>query len=166
MTHWRRRIQPQGGYYGALICTQGHVLSSLVDEMDERLTTKRCTGCGSNIINECPACKTPIRGQLYGSWVVYYEIPKFCHECSEPYPWFADRLSTARELLYLRDSGLTQEDRDRLWPLLQYVMSSPKVDVVVEAKKSLIFDALRGAATACKEPLFELLAKVIAEKTK
>jgi hypothetical protein len=75
-----------------------------------------------------------------------------------------DRLQTAKELLY-HDDKLSFEDREKLWGLLQYVMSDPKSDMV-PAKKKLICITLENAATATQEFVTNLMAKYLAEMSK
>jgi hypothetical protein len=75
-----------------------------------------------------------------------------------------DRLQTARELLY-HDDKLTEEDRERLWDLLQYVMSSPKADLV-PAKRKLIDINLGKAGQVTREIITDLISKTIAEVLK
>ncbi len=71
-------------YYTAQICENGHVISSVGDSSD-----LFCEECGSKIINSCPSCNSPIRGQLNDdSFIVCtYNAPKHCPKCGEAYPW-------------------------------------------------------------------------------
>jgi hypothetical protein len=75
-----------------------------------------------------------------------------------------NRLQTAKELLY-DDDKLSQEDREKLWDLLRYVMSDPKSDLV-PAKKKLIGIKLGKATATIREALLDLLAKYFAEMSK
>lgn len=75
-----------------------------------------------------------------------------------------DRLETARELLR-HDDKLTLDDREKLWGLLQYVISDPKSDLV-PAKKKLIESDLGKAAIATRDFMTDLLAKYFAEMSK
>jgi hypothetical protein len=76
----------------------------------------------------------------------------------------AERLDTARELLW-NDDHLSLEDREKLWGLLQYVMSDPKSDLV-PAKQKLIDIKLGGAVAATREFIENIIAKSIAETLK
>jgi hypothetical protein len=76
----------------------------------------------------------------------------------------AERLDTARELLW-NDDHLSLEDRDKLWGLLQYVLSDPKSDLV-PAKRKLIDIKLGGAVAATREFIENIIAKSIAETLK
>jgi hypothetical protein len=75
-----------------------------------------------------------------------------------------DRLQTAKELLY-HDDKLLLEDREKLWNLLQYVMSDPKSDLV-PAKKKLIKINLARATAATQEFVENIIAKYGAEMSK
>jgi len=75
-----------------------------------------------------------------------------------------DRLQTAKELLD-HDDKLSLEEREKLWGLLQYVMSDPKSDLV-PAKKKLIEISLAKAAAATQDFVTTLLAKYAAEMSK
>jgi len=75
-----------------------------------------------------------------------------------------DRLQTARELLY-HDDKLLLEEREKLWDLLQYVLSDPKSDLV-PAKKKLIDINLGKATAATREFVENIIAKYAAEMSK
>ncbi len=150
-----------GTYYPAHICLRGHVKSS--DGKVDVEPGEHCQQCGDPIIDACPRCKAPIRGQ--DSYLTHaYERPSFCYKCGRPYPWMEDRLQTAKELLD-HDDKLSLEEREKLWGLLQYVMSDPKSDLV-PAKKKLIEISLAKAAAATQDFVTTLLAKYAAEMSK
>ena len=75
-----------------------------------------------------------------------------------------DRLSTAKELLD-HDDKLTIEEREKLWGLLQYVMSDPKSDMV-PAKKKLFEIGISKALPTTREFFLDLMAKFGAEMLK
>jgi len=91
-------------------------------------------------------------------------IPKFCYKCGKPYPWMADHLQTAKELLD-HDDKLTLEDREKLWGQLQYVMSNPKADLA-PAKRKLFEIGIAKAVPATREFFLDLMAKLGAELMK
>lgn len=76
----------------------------------------------------------------------------------------ADRLSTAKEL-FDHDDKLSLEDREKLWGLLQYVMSDPKSDMV-PAKRKLFEIGVSKALPATRELFLDFIAKYLAEMTK
>jgi len=156
---WNYGVNPDARYYAAQICLRGHVHSS--DGTDFK-RGEHCSHCGDLCIDACQRCKAPIRGQeIYSP---KYERPSFCYKCGHPYSWMEDRLETANELLY-HDDKLTLEDREKLWGLLQYVMSDPKSDLV-PAKRKLFEIGITKALPATREFFLDLMAKIVAERLK
>lgn len=149
---------PDGIHCSAQICRNGHI--QYCDGMPFDPKT-HCTRCGASCIHECPSCKEPIRGAQQFQDTTHYSLPRFCHGCGHPYPWMADRLDTARDLLW-HDDHLTLEDRETLWKDLQYVMSDPKADLV-PAKRKLIEIRLAKAGEFVRVSIIELIAKTVAE---
>jgi hypothetical protein len=93
-----------------------------------------------------------------------YNLPYFCHKCGRPYPWMEDRLETAKELLN-HDDKLSPDEREKLWGLLQYVMTDPKSDLA-PAKKKLFEIGIVKALPATREFFLDLVAKLGAEVLK
>ncbi len=153
-------MHPDGVHRAAQICLKGHVLHCDGMPFDSKA---HCTKCGAACIDECPHCREPIRGVQKFRGVDYLR-PQFCHGCGHPYPWMADRLQTARELLY-HDDKLTMEDRTRLFEDLQYVMSDPKAGLA-PAKTKLIEIRLGKATAYVREIILDLVAKTAAEVMK
>ena len=72
-----------------------------------------------------------------------------------------DRLQTAKELLD-HDDKLSLDERQKLWGLLQYVMSDPKSDMA-PAKKKLFEIGIAKALPATREFFLDFMAKLGAE---
>ncbi len=158
---WRSGTNPDGRYVAAQICLRGHVLNVNGTDFERG---EHCPKCGEASIDTCQHCKVAIRGgEIYAS-PQDYKLPNFCHKCGRPYPWMADRLSTAKELLD-HDDKLSLEDREKVWGLLQYVMSDPKSDMV-PAKRKLFEIGLGKALPATREFFLDFIAKYLAEMTK
>lgn len=149
---------PDGIHCSAQICRSGHIQHCDGMPFDSKA---HCTKCGASCIHECPACNEPIHGAAAFRDTSYYSLPQFCHGCGKPYPWMADRLDTARDLLW-HDDHLTLEDRENLWNDLKYVMSDPKADLV-PAKRKLIEIKLAKAGEVVRVSIIELIAKTVAE---
>jgi hypothetical protein len=149
---------PDGIHCNAQICRNGHIQHC--DGMPFH-PNAHCTRCGASSIHECPDCREPIRGSQQYSDSRNFVLPQFCHGCGRPYPWMADRLDTARDLLW-HDDHLSLEDRENLWNDLKYVMSDPKADLV-PAKRKLIEIKLGKAAEVVRTTIVELIAKTMAE---
>lgn len=154
---------PDGLHYDASICLRGHVKSYAGTPFTPG---EHCSKCGDACIDECqnPDCHEPIRGILVDTSFVGYKPPNYCHACGRAYPWMQDRLATAKDLLD-HDTKLTLGDREKLWSLLQYVMSDPKSDLA-PGKRKLIDIDLEGAKDVTKDFITTLLAKTFAEVAK
>src|SRR5262249_45662476 len=146
------RKEVDGLYCDAQICTNGHVQQSDGTPFDRKAY---CAKCGAGCIDACEHCKTSIRGRPMHS-ASDYSRPAFCHGCGRPYPWMADRLQTARELLR-HDEKLTSADRIELFDLLQYVMSDPMAPLT-PAKRKLIDIRLSNATQQVREFVLDLVA--------
>jgi hypothetical protein len=157
---WRPGVNDDGRFHAAQICLKGHVQSASGRDFKRG---EHCPHCGNVCIDSCRHCKAAIRGNGTQE-TLHYKRPSFCHSCGRPYPWMEDRQQTARELLY-HDDKLLLEDREKLWDLLQDVMSDPKSDLA-PAKKHLIGIYLDRAASATREVMTDLLAKYLAELSK
>lgn len=153
-------MHPDRIHCSAQICLRGHVLHCDGTPFD---SSEHCTICGSKCIDECAHCKEPIRGAERSS-SANYSRPQYCHVCGSPYPWMAERLQTARELLR-HDEQLTQADRDELFEILQEVMSDPK-SPLVPAKRKLIEIKLGKTAQFARELILDLIAKTAVESLK
>ena len=65
----------------------------------------------------------------------------------------------------MHDDKLALEEREKLWGLLQYVMSDPRSDMA-PAKKKLFEIGISKALPATRELLLDLMAKLGAEMLK
>jgi hypothetical protein len=154
-------MHPDGLHCDAQICLKGHVQHSNGAPFDSKT---HCTKCGAACIDECPNCREPIRGGEKYRPVDTYEHPQYCHGCGRAYPWMADRLQTARELLR-NDEKFTMEDRNELFEILQDVMSDPK-SPLTPAKNKLMEIKLEKGSKWIRELLLDLAAKTAAEAMK
>lgn len=153
-------------YDTAQVCLKGHEINQYAQTQPEH-NQKYCSKCGAETITACPECKHAIRGYFHVEGVLSlssYRAPSFCYNCGKPYPWMQERLQTAKDLLY-HDDKLSLADREKLWDLLQYVMSDPKADLA-PAKKKLFEIGIAKALPATREFLLDLLAKFMVEAAK
>jgi hypothetical protein len=157
---WRSGVNPDGRYCAGQICMMGHVQSA---NGVAYKAGEHCQQCGEGCIDTCQGCKAPIRGNPVHA-TGNYEAPTFCYKCGKPYPWMQDRLQTAKELLY-HDDKLSLEEREKLWGLLQYVMSDPKSDMA-PAKRKLFEIGIAKALPATREFFLDLMVKLGAEMLK
>jgi len=154
-----QNVNSHGRYCAAQICLRGHVHSVDGTRFKE---DEHCPRCGDICINRCQNCKAPIRGAIVHTRD--FTLPLHCYHCGRPYPWMEDRVQTAQELLH-HDEKLTLEDREKLWGLLQYVMSDPKSDMA-PAKKKLFEIGIAKALPATREFFLDFMAKLGAEMMK
>lgn len=161
---WGGNLQ-DGNFYPAQICLHGHVIGADGHNVITGGIRKdeHCQECGSRCVTHCESCKAPIRGKQTMSHGDYVR-PSFCYNCAKPYPWMAERIDTAKELLW-NDDHLSLDERESLWGLLQYVMSDPKSDLV-PAKRKLIDIKLQPALAATREAVLDFLAKFATEMSK
>lgn len=110
--HKKRRIY-NGVYDIAQICLNGHEITSTFNESPE-LRTKHCNKCGEGTIVKCLNCETGIRGYYSVPGIVSfspYDVPSFCHNCGEAFPWTQKLLDNAVELVGL-DDELRNEEKE------------------------------------------------------
>jgi hypothetical protein len=156
---WNWGNSPDARFYAAQLCLHGHVITA--DGMNPIREDEHCQECGSRCIHRCEQCRAPIRGKRTMHGGEDYQVPSFCYNCANPYPWMKDRLDTARDLLW-HDDNLSLEERESLWDLLQYVMTDPKSDLA-PAKRKLIDIKLKPAVAATREFILDFLARFAAQ---
>lgn len=158
---WKSGTNPDGRFVAAQICLRGHILNVNGTDFERG---EHCSRCGESCIDSCQHCKVAIRGGEVYAPTTDYKLPYFCHKCGRPYPWMEDRLETAKQLLN-HDDKLSLEEREKLWGLLQYVMTDPKSDLA-PAKKKLFEIGIAKALPATREFFLDLMAKLGAEMLK
>lgn len=131
----------------ALICENGHVINSTMNENPE-FNKKYCPECGVKTISECPKCNKKIQGEMHYEDVIGgfgYTLPKYCHECGEPYPWTKSKLSVLNEMIELFD-GLTTEEKEEMKESSKDISSdNPRTELGVLKIKKLTKQAGKGA---------------------
>src|SRR5438309_1162326 len=98
-------------YETAQICLNGHEINQSATSSPE-FSADFCQKCGAKTIQECPACRTLIRGYCHIPGVVSlgdFEVPAHCHSCGEQYPWMGARIRAAKELSDELDILSTEE---------------------------------------------------------
>ena len=75
-------------YDTMLVCENGHIITSLLKTQSWQ-AVKQCPTCGAVTISQCLKCRTEIRGYKHIPGHIFPpdELPEYCHECGEPYPW-------------------------------------------------------------------------------
>ena len=92
----------QGGWYAtALICLNGHIVTSDIETFPEKVVT-HCSRCGEKTISKCPSCGAKIRGYHHTPGVVAVytpELPLFCWNCGSPYPWTVKKQKALNDII-------------------------------------------------------------------
>lgn len=77
--------------YSYKYCKKGHMLYSSQGPLRE----KKCSRCGTEFLDSCPKCNSPIPEHFSSPY--YFTSgkplnlpnrPDFCRECGEPFPWY------------------------------------------------------------------------------
>ena len=156
---FRQPIRKPKGYDTALICTAGHMVNAS-SKLRPQHNAAHCDSCGRPTIDACPACEKPIRGKYHVPNVISAttaSVPKHCHACGEAYPWTAERLQAAKDLMAEFDK-LTKEDRRHFAEALPDLLSdTPSSTVAAMRVKRLLTKAGKEAPAA----LLEILKGVI-----
>lgn len=150
-------------FHTAFICTKGHIISSTGAKQD-----KHCTVCGNPAINQCTHCNEPIRGSrdYSGTGIIAptsaINLPYYCHQCGNPYPWTESLINNAAELLSL-DENLDQETIN--------IIKNAIPDLLVECPSTPLAVAkynkyISKAAKFAKDGMYQLLISVISDSVK
>lgn len=149
------------GYRNATICLNGHVISKY-----EANTQRFCTKCGQKTFSYCLKCDAPIHGKYEKTGVMdlsgYYEMPYYCYNCGEPYPWTQKILDNAEELIALDDAIAEESKRLIMEAIPDLLVESPTTPVA--AAKYRV--GISKAGKTLKEMLHNLLVDVISETAK
>ncbi len=98
----------------ALICRDGHILTSCLSEDSHFLEVSYCLKCRSKTISSCPHCGKKILGcegvevECARSVETYYDktmfkLPSYCYHCAIPYPWTDAALKEVDAIIELAD---------------------------------------------------------------
>lgn len=149
-----------GYYQDTTICINGHVASST-----ESNYRKFCKKCGSETISTCPNCNTHIQGDYYTPDFAFigfdYHPPSFCHECGKPYPWTAQIIDNAVELVSL-DDELPKEHKEIIkgaFPDL--IVETPTTPVAVAKYKKYMPKAAEYVQNGVKKILYDVASEAV-----
>jgi len=103
------------------VCENGHQITYCHDIRPEE-GKKFCPECGAPTLIACPSCEEPIQGSLLkfveswtgtgGEMMPEYpaDIPRFCQNCGEAYPWTQKKIQTAIQIL-MEFGDLNEEEK-------------------------------------------------------
>jgi hypothetical protein len=119
-------------------CLNGHVVSNEADDEEAQLW---CHLCGRATIDQCPACKGPLRGRaIHGAYVAKPKPDSYCLHCGKALPWTETHIIAVREIARFIDT-FSEEDRSMLEQILPDLVSSestPRTQVGIVKMKMLL----------------------------
>ena len=146
------------GYDVAQICQNGHVANTCSVDYPE-FNQKFYEKCGAATITQCPDCQTPIRGYYRMSGSLSYDVPSFCINCGQPYPWTKSRLQAAHELAQEIDN-ISDEDRIVLQKSIdELVKDTPSTPIAVTRFKKIMVKVGQTTAGMFREILVDVLSE-------
>jgi hypothetical protein len=130
------------GYDIAQVCFNGHVICSTAGSSPQ-FRKSRCNICGEKTLMNCPNCNSKIKGYYHVEGFLdvnmHYELPRFCEDCGEAYPWIGVKVNTAIELVDLIENLTPNEKSDLQDSIKELVKESAKVPIAkVKLKKYLL----------------------------
>lgn len=151
-----------GGIFNtAQVCTNGHTITSAIQEAPERMS-KFCSTCGAPTIMACQTCSTALRGYYDANGVLVlddYHPPRFCHECSRPFPWTEARVAALLQLTQ-EFEGLTDADREALRTGIDdLIRETPRTEVAAVRVKKILRKVGDGVLQAFKNLAVEVLTE-------
>jgi len=143
-------------YDVGLACLNGHEINGSSQSKPE-FNAKFCQECGELTINACPECGTKIRGDYGDEWDgVPWTLPKYCHDCGEPYPWTKRRMEALAAVIDELEQ-LNEDEQGKLKESIPDVTAqTPKSGLAVARFEK----ALAKAGEFGKKVLTESLSKV------
>jgi hypothetical protein len=152
----------RGNWYDtALICKNGHVITSVLESHPADNDEKFCNECGAETIRTCLHCSKSIRGYYHMEHAAGggYSRPGFCIHCGEPFPWTEGALQAARALAD-ESEGLNQDEKELLKNSIEdLVRDTPNTPVAATRFRRLMAKAGKGAAVAFERILIEFMSE-------
>jgi hypothetical protein len=121
-----------------------------------------CEKCGEATIMECPSCESAIRGHYHTPGVIGffdYDVPHFCHNCGEAFPWTKRALEAASELA-LEDGSLSENESAEFAEKLEdIVRETPKAKASANRVKRLLSKMASGTASAVRDIIVDIASE-------
>jgi len=159
-------MKAKSWYETALICLNGHVITSRLESFPEMLTP-RCSRCGETTTSKCPHCQAGIRGYHYIEGVIAiapYVLPLFCHNCGNPYPWTERKMDAVNRIIDL-NKKLKESEKEKLKKAIdELVKETPNQDLAVMIFKKLVQKMGKETWELIKPILIELLSEIMKQK--
>jgi hypothetical protein len=155
-------------YGNVLVCMNGHVISSKVN--DDKITEKYCAICGDEIINKCVECNTHFKGtprmegnpfeDSYSYFGNVYIRPAFCVNCGKPHSWTKRAEEAVYELIEL--APLTEQEIvewKKTVPIL--IKEAPTVSVAAIKFKTFAKKAGNEIGKTVKDIVVSVVSEVV-----
>lgn len=161
---WYHR-ENQNWFDSALICLNGHLINDTSVKYPHH-NSKYCDECGEATINCCQKCQAIIRGEYHMPDSLFisngeFDIPSYCHECGEAYPWTIEILNAAKELADILDE-ISEEDREELKKSLDDIVRDTPRTVVASTKfKRVLSKTGPEIATGFKNILIDVVSETV-----
>ena len=130
-------------YHNGVACENGHDITGSISYYPAR-NAAFCTICGAASVRSCSKCGGSIRGHYQyddGTVSMEWEIPSYCHQCGEAYPWTLRRVSALRDTIADLD-GLDESERQKLTDSIgDVVRDTPATQTAVGRFKRAVIKA-------------------------
>jgi hypothetical protein len=98
------------------VCENGHQITGCYN-IENKERQDFCSKCGAATIIACPNCKKEIQGDPIGEGITgerypleSADVPLYCHNCGEPYPWTESKIVTAIQI-FAEFGDLSKEEK-------------------------------------------------------
>ena len=156
------RDRRERDYFGARLCENGHLVSAEVGREQLDLS-EFCSECGEATISRCTnsECRTRIEGLAKDNWAGerFFEVPSYCRQCGQAYPWYRKRKEAFQELLAMNDEETAIPLADCFDSL---VNENPDTPVAIERLRRW----MKAAEPTVKSLLTDILKSIAVEKAK
>lgn len=156
-----------GQYANGQVCLNGHKITG---DVSSGFAQNFCSECGASTIAKCPTCNTNIRGYYEhdnsGGVVILsvpeFNVPRHCHNCGSAFPWIADQISAASELVDELEE-LSADEKAKLRESIAFLTKdSPKTELASIRFKKI----LSKANTAIGNAIISIITSIATDAAK
>ena len=136
----------------AQICENGHIISM---SRSSFTMDKFCSKCGAKILDACPKCNAPFKGEpkdMQAAYLVKIKPSAYCYECGSMYPWTESKIKAVEEKIKLEMELTDLQQRELIAVLPELVCETSKTEAAVaKVKRIAMFIQTNAAAALIKE---------------
>ncbi len=150
-------------YEKAQICESGHIISRRSSDFT---TDKFCSSCGAKILDVCPKCNAPFKGEpknMEAAYLIKIKPPAYCYECGEPYPWTKRKMKAVAEEIKLEMELTEQQQKELISALPALVNEIPETRASAQKVKNILGFIGKAAANALIEEIVTFACSVAKE---